>query len=77
MASHLSIPAWRIPWTEDSGLLEFIGSPNRVRQDLTKTANDIMYIYLLPSSVHCTWNNRLIPNRKRTTSRLNIVTMLI
>ena len=26
---------------------------------------------------NCTWNNRLVPNRKRSTSRLYIVTLLI
>ena len=33
MTIQFIVLAWRIPWTEDSGLLEFIGSPNRVRQD--------------------------------------------
>ena len=26
MANHSSIPAWRIPWTEESGRLQSIGS---------------------------------------------------
>ena len=26
MASHSSIPAWRIPWKEERGGLQFIGS---------------------------------------------------
>ena len=29
------------------------------------------------NSLNWTWNNRLVPNRKRSTSRLYIVTMLI
>ena len=29
------------------------------------------------NSYNCTWNNRLVPNRKRSTSRLYIVTLLI
>ena len=29
------------------------------------------------ASWNWTWNNRLVPNRKRSTSRLNIVTLLI
>ena len=33
MATHYSIPAWRITWTEDSGGLEPMGS-QRVRHDL-------------------------------------------
>ena len=27
MATHSSIPAWRIPWTEEPGELKSIGSP--------------------------------------------------
>ena len=33
MATHSSILAWEIPWTEESGGLQSIGS-RRVRQDL-------------------------------------------
>ena len=33
MATHSSILAWRIPWTEESGGLQSLGS-QRVRQDL-------------------------------------------
>jgi len=32
METHTSILAWRIPWTEEPGRLQFIGSP-RVGQD--------------------------------------------
>ena len=32
MASHSSIPAWRIPWTEESGGLQSLGTP-RVGHD--------------------------------------------
>ena len=32
---------------------------------------------LLRNLYNWTWNNRLVPNRKRSTSRLNIVTLLI
>ena len=28
MATHSSILAWRIPWTEEPGRLQFIGSQN-------------------------------------------------
>jgi len=27
MATHFSIPAWRIPWTEEPGGLQSMGSP--------------------------------------------------
>ena len=29
MASHSSIVAWRIPWTEEPGGLQYLGSQNR------------------------------------------------
>ena len=32
MVTHSSIPAWRIPWTEESGELQSIGS-DRIGQD--------------------------------------------
>ena len=32
MATHSNILAWRIPWTEESGGLQFMGS-QRVRHD--------------------------------------------
>ena len=32
MASHSSILAWRIPWTEEPGGLQYMGS-HRVRHD--------------------------------------------
>ena len=32
MAAHSSVPAWKIPWTEEPGGLKFMGS-QRVRQD--------------------------------------------
>ena len=32
MATHFSIPAWRIPWTEETGKLQSMGS-QRVRHD--------------------------------------------
>ena len=40
MATHSSILAWRIPWTEEPGGLQSVGS-QRVRHDLvTKQQND-------------------------------------
>ena len=33
MATHSSILAWRIPWTEEPGRLQYLGS-QRVRYDL-------------------------------------------
>ena len=31
MAAHSSIPAWRIPWTEEPGRLQLMGSQSRTR----------------------------------------------
>ena len=36
MATHSIIPAWRIPWTEEPGRLQTMGS-QRVRHDLATT----------------------------------------
>ena len=35
MATHSSIRAWRIPWTEESGGLQFIGSQSDTTEQLT------------------------------------------
>ena len=37
MATHSSILAWRIPWTEEPGELQFMGL-QRVRHDLSDLA---------------------------------------
>ena len=34
MATHSSILAWRIPWTEEPGRLQSVGLVARVRHDL-------------------------------------------
>ena len=38
MATHSSVLAWRIPWTEEPGNLQFIGS-RRVGHDLVTELN--------------------------------------
>ena len=47
MATHSSILAWEIPWTEESGGLQSMGL-HRVRHDLTKTTTIIRepYVYV-------------------------------
>ena len=40
MAIHYSILAWRIPWTEETGELQFMGS-QRVVHDLTSKQQQI------------------------------------
>ena len=42
MATHSSIFAWRIPWTEEPGGLQFIGS-QRVRQDWVTNTHVCVY----------------------------------
>ena len=36
MATHSSILAWEIPWTEEAGKLELMGVTKRVRCNLEK-----------------------------------------
>ena len=40
MATHSSIFAWKIPWTEEYGRLQSMGS-QRVRHDLQQVTNNI------------------------------------
>jgi len=43
MATHFSSLAWRIPWTEESGGLQYMGSQT-VRHDwVTNTHNIVLY----------------------------------
>ena len=43
MATHCSILAWKIPWTEEPSRLQFMGSQNRTQ---------------LGNSAHCRWSLR-------------------
>ena len=43
LATLTSILAWRIPWTEELGGLQFIGS-QRVRHDLATKQHQIVYV---------------------------------
>ena len=45
MATHSSILAWRIPWTEEPGRLQSMGS-QRVRRDWTTHTHMHVYIYI-------------------------------
>ena len=45
MAPHSSTLAWKIPWAEDPGRLQTVGSL-RVRHDLA-TEHAYMHVYLL------------------------------
>ena len=37
MATHSSVLAWRIPWTEEPGGLQFMGSQSRARPKQLRT----------------------------------------
>ena len=46
IATHSSVLAWRIPWTEEPGGLQFMGS-QRVRHDLvTKQQCSLVQFYM-------------------------------
>ena len=45
MATHSSTLAWRIPWREEPGRLQSMGS-RRVRHDFTFTIYIYIYIYI-------------------------------
>ena len=45
MATHFSVLAWRIPWTEEPGGLQSMGS-QRIRHDWNHWASKWIYIYM-------------------------------
>ena len=59
MATHSSILAWRIPWTEEPGRLQSVGSQesdttwrlNHHHEYLIKCVIFILFIYVLSSVV--------------------------
>ena len=59
MATHSSILAWRISWTEEPGRLQSTGS-QRVRHDLAHTNKAIMNILVHVSILVFFKNNFLI-----------------
>ena len=46
MATHVSILAWRIPWIEEPGGLQSIGS-HRVRHNQSDLAHTMYILYIL------------------------------
>ena len=44
MATHSTLLAWKIPWTEELGELQFMGS-QRVRQDLATKQQNIVLLF--------------------------------
>ena len=61
MATHSSILAWRIPWTEEPGRLPSMGS-QRVRHNLA-TKQQPCSVELLSLSVHKAWQT--LPGHRR------------
>ena len=57
MATHSSIPAWRIPWTEESVGLQSMGS-QRVGHDWSMYT--LTFIYLALSGLSCAWAHLLL-----------------
>ena len=57
MATHSSILAWRIPWTEEPGRLQSIGSKSRTQlKRLSMSACTHIYIiYTLDSNLHLSY----------------------
>ena len=53
MATHSSIPAWEIPWTEEPGRLQSMGS-QRVGHDLVTKQQQILAPHL-KSLFSCTF----------------------
>ena len=51
MAAYASILAWRIPWTEEPGGLQSMGS-HRVRQDFSNFAHRHCRDITLPTKIH-------------------------
>ena len=49
MATHSSVLAWRIPWTEETGRLQSMGSQSRT--ELTNTTTTIVWASLVAQSV--------------------------
>ena len=60
MAIHSSILAWRIPWTEEAGGLQFIGS-QRVRHDWSNLAHTGAIVLLKSQPSHQGLRTRRLP----------------
>ena len=46
MATHSSVLAWEIPWTEEPGGLQSMGSQTVGHDLMTKQTNKYVYIYI-------------------------------
>ena len=55
MATHCSILAWRIPWTEEPGRIQSIGS-HRVRHDWWNLAHKVYYCFSVTQTCPTLWD---------------------
>ena len=51
MATHSSVLAWEIPWTEEPGGLQFMGSQTVGHDLATKTTNSIHNTFVTPCTI--------------------------
>ena len=54
MATHSSVLAWRIPWMEEPGGLQFVGS-QRVGQDLVNKQRDVLQLVSFQTDLLRRW----------------------
>ena len=59
VATHSSILAWRIPWTDKPGGLQSVGSQSNRTEQLNNN-NKVRYILVLYFLVHITFYNLLV-----------------
>ena len=52
MATHFSVLAWEIPWAEEPGGLQSLGSP-RVRHHATTVKESIMVLDIIYIHTYC------------------------
>ena len=70
MATHFNILAWRIPWTEEPGGLQSMGS-HRVRHDQSNLACMHKYVRGAEAIVMNEMRDRII-NKKRRGLRMEL-----
>ena len=70
MAAHFSILAWRIPWTEEPGRLQSMGS-HRVRHDQSNLACTHKYVRGAEAMVMNEMRDRIM-NKKRRGLRMEL-----
>ena len=77
MATHPRILAWRIPWKEEPGGLQCTGCKESDTTEYKHKQAQYMCGSPVLKEKRNLWNNRLVQNWERSTSRLYIVILLI